>query len=182
MKSLIIIILSVFTIQLNAQDILMSPNANISFFSSTPIEDIAAKSDKAVAAINVKTKDVFFKVQMSSFVFKKSLMQEHFNENYIESEKYPTGTLKGKINEDVDLTKNGTYNVTVTGDFTIHGVTQNRIFPGTIVVSDGQLEITCAFDVKLADYKIEIPTVVLKNIAESVAVKVNGVLKPLPPK
>lgn len=182
MKFLIILILSVIAIQLNAQDVFLSQNANISFFSTTPIEDIDAKSDKAVGAVNVKTKDVFFKVQMTSFVFKKSLMQEHFNENYIESEKYPTGTLKGKINEDIDLTKNGTYNVTVTGDFTIHGVTQNRTFPGTIVVSAGQIEVTCAFNVKLADYKIEIPTVVLKNIAESVAVKVNGVLKPIPAK
>jgi polyisoprenoid-binding protein YceI len=183
MKTLFsLIIFSAIAFSISAQDVFMSQNAMVSFFSSTPIEDIDAKSDKAVGAINIKTKDVFFKVQMTSFVFKKSLMQEHFLENYIENDKYPTGTLKGKINEDVDLTKDGTYNVTVTADFTIHGVTKNRTFPGTIKVSGGNLEVNCAFDVKLVDHNIEIPTVVVKNIAETIAVKVYGILVPLPPK
>src|SRR5258706_4089612 len=117
-----------------AQDVYLDTKGTISFFSETPVEDIDATSNQAVDAINIKTKDVFFKVRMETLVFKKALMQEHFNENYMESDQYPFATFKGKIDQDIDLTKDGTYQATVTGVLTIHRAAQNRTIPGTMVV------------------------------------------------
>ena len=160
----------------SAQPIFLGTNDSVSFFSATPIEDIDARTGQAVGAVNQSTKDVFFKVPMKSFVFKKALMQEHFNENYVESDKFPYATFKGKITDDVDLSKDGTYTVSVSGDFTIHGVTKPRTIPGTIIVKGNTMEVKSAFDVKLADHDITIPTIVAKQIAEVVSVKVHGSL------
>ena len=160
----------------SAQPIFLGTNDSVSFYSETPIEDIDAKSSQAVGAVNQSTKDVFFKVPMKTFVFKKALMQEHFNENYVESDKFPYATFKGKITDNVDLTQDGTYTVSVSGDFTVHGVTKPRTIPGTIIVKGNSMELKTAFDVKLADHDITIPTIVAKQIAEVISVKVHGML------
>lgn len=179
MKSLLLFLFSVsLSLAAVSQDVYLDSHTMMSFFSSTPVEDISAKSEQGVGAINVKTKDVFFKVPMKTFVFKKALMQEHFNENYVESEKFPYSTFKGVINEDIDFTKDGTYKVTVTGALTVHGVAQNRTIPGVIVIKDKSIDVTCDFDVKVAEHDIDIPTLVVTNIAEVIAVKIHGVLEP----
>ena len=179
MKSILSFLLfAAFFFSASAQDVYLDTKGTISFFSETPVEDIDATSKQAVCAINVKTKDVFFKVRMESLTFKKALMQEHFNENYMESDQYPFATFKGKIDQDIDLTKDGTYQVTVTGALTIHGVAQDRTIPGTILVKGQSLDVSSTFDVKVADHKIRIPTIVSAQIAESVNVKVNSVLVP----
>ncbi len=180
-----------FSVRISAQDIYMTSNASVSFFSETPIENIDAYTTQAVGAVNVKTKDIFLKVPMKTFTFKKALMQEHFNENYMETDKegpkdekgnvtYPNryATFKGKINEAVDLTKEGTYNVTVTGTLYIHGVDQPRTINAVIMVKGEKIDIASDFDVKVADHKIKIPTVVTEHIAETVAVKVHALLEP----
>ncbi len=170
--------LLVSLIPAKSQDVYLSTNSTISFFSETPLENIDAVTNQAVGALNVKTKTVFFKAKLSTFEFKKSLMQEHFNENYMESEKYPFATFNGTINEEVDLTQEGTYQITATGKFSSHGVDQDRTIPGTIVVKDDSLEVTSAFDVKVADHQIKIPSVVAQNIAETMQVKVHAVMTP----
>ncbi|HEY0177458.1 MAG TPA: YceI family protein, partial [Pedobacter sp.] len=109
----------------NAQNILISKEASISFFSTTPVEDIEATSTTPNSVIDIKSRNIRFKVTNTSFQFKKKLMQEHFNENYMESDKYPVSTFKGKITDNVDLSKDGTYNVTIDGSLDIHGVTKN---------------------------------------------------------
>ncbi|KAA2245799.1 YceI family protein [Chitinophaga agrisoli] len=156
------------------QDVYSCRNANLSFFSSAPLEDIEAKTDKGVAAINAKTGAIYFKVPVNTFQFKKKLMQEHFNENYLETEKYPWAEFKGKLSGPIDCTKNGTYDVTVDGNMTIHGVQKAYTEKGTVTVNNGQLTATCKFNVKLEDHKIKIPTLVIKNIAEVVEVTVNA--------
>lgn len=156
----------------------LDKQAQISFFSEAPLENIDAHSKSAVGIIDISNGAVFFKVPIKSFSFKKALMQEHFNENYMESDKYPHATLKGQIKEFPDLKKEGTYNVVVEGDLTIHGVTQKRSIPGTIRVQGDTLTVTSEFDVRLADHNIKIPTLVIKNIAEVVQVKVNSTLLP----
>lgn len=166
------------TVLADAQDVFVSSSSTISFFSETPVENIDATSKQAVGAINIKKRSVFFKVKMSTFEFKKALMQEHFNENYIESAKYPYATFNGTINEPVDLSKDGSYEVTATGKLSLHGVDQDRTVPATIVVKDGKLDVTSAFEVKVADHQIKIPTVVVQHIAEEVKVKVHAEMSP----
>jgi len=145
--------------------------AVISFFSETPIENISAVTKEALSII--KRDSVIFSVRNTSFVFEKPLMQEHFNENYMESSKYPVSTFKGKINETVDLTKNGTYSVTCSGVLNMHGVTKTYTFRGTITVKGDEVHLKSDFDVRLVDHKIDRPVAVLKNLAEVIAVKVD---------
>ena len=175
---LLLVTLLLFFLPAKSQDICMTSNGTVSFFSETPVENIDATSNQAIGAINVKTKAVFFKVKMTTFEFKKALMQEHFNENYVESHDYPYSTFNGTINEPVDLTKDGTYNVTATEKLTVHGVEKSRTIPGTVTVKGGTIDLTSDFDVTVADHSIKIPTVVVKNIAEVVKVNVKATMAP----
>ncbi|MCS6917662.1 MAG: YceI family protein [Chitinophagales bacterium] len=163
-----------------AQKAHVDKQVNISFFSEAPLENIDAHTKSAVGVIDMNTGAVFFKVPIKTFTFKKALMQEHFNENYMESDKYPHATLKGQIINLPDPNKDGTYSVTVEGDLTIHGVTQKRQIPGTLVIKGNELQVTSEFDVRLADHNITIPKLVIKNIAEVVQVKVSSTLVPSP--
>jgi polyisoprenoid-binding protein YceI len=106
-------------------------------------------------------------------------MQEHFNENYLESDKFPSVTFKGKIREVVDLRVPGTYVVTAVGTATIHGITNPIEIKGNIVSKGDQVSLTCQFDIKLVDYKIAIPRIVFAKIAEVIRVssKINYVKK-----
>ena len=163
------------TVNVFAQDIYSCRNASFSFFSSAPMEDIEAKTDKGVSAINLKTGAVYFKVPVNTFQFRKKLMQEHFNENYLETDKYPYAEFKGKVVEPAaDLGKDGTHDVTVEGILSLHGVDKTYREKGTITVQNGQVISNSKFNVKLADHKIKIPTLVIKNIAEVVEVTVKA--------
>jgi polyisoprenoid-binding protein YceI len=142
-----------------------------SFFSETPVENISAVNKNVGAIINTSNNEVAVSMKMSSFNFPNKLMQEHFNENYMESEKYPMGTFKGKIVEPIDFKKNGTYDVTAKGQLTIHGVTLPRDLKGKLTVDNQKISLVSNFDVKLADHKIDIPKIVFAKIAEVIAVK-----------
>ena len=171
MKTLIMIIMLAVSCVVQAQ-IVTSRNAKLSFFSEAPIENISAESNTGVSALDLSTKSVYFKVPMRSFLFKKSLMQEHFNENYMESDKYPYAEFNGKINEQIDLTKDGIYPVSVQGDLNIHGVTKSYNVKAELKVRGGDITANSTFPVKLADHGIKIPRLVIKNIAEIVQVTV----------
>jgi polyisoprenoid-binding protein YceI len=128
------------------------------------------------SALDIQTGDFVFKVLMKSFVFEKALMQEHFNENYVESDKFPNATFQGKIANfsAVDFTKEGTYDVTVEGDLTIHGITKKISEKGTFTVKAGdKIHGNSKFMVKPADYDIKIPSTVMNNIAETIEVTVD---------
>jgi len=121
--------------------------------------------------------DLQFSVLINAFHFKKSMMEEHFNENYLESSKYPKAIFKGKI---IDISKinvaiDGSFTVQVSGDLTIHGITNKVTTSGTISVKSGILTASSKFQVKLADYKISVPKIVKDNIAEVVDVNVSCV-------
>ena len=105
-------------------------------------------------------------------------MQEHYNENYMESEKFPQATFIGKVNETVDYKANGTHSVTITGKLNIHGVEQPRTISGTIEIKDGKIIIDSKFDVKLVDHKIKVPTSVIEKIAEVIQVTYHSELVP----
>lgn len=148
-------------------------NGNISFFQETPVENIDARSTRLLSIINVDNNMIAYKVNMTSFVFEKSLMQDHFNENYVESGKYPTTTYRGIINEKIDWTKDGTYNITSTGDMTMHGVTKRITEKGVLVIKNGEISISNFFTIKFTDYNVEIPSLLIKQLSDVVEVTVN---------
>jgi hypothetical protein len=142
-----------------------------SFFSETPLENISGINKTVGGILNTSTKEIAVSMKMSAFDFPNKLMQEHFNENYMESDKFPTGVFKGKIVEAIDLTQNGSYDITAKGQLTLHGVTQPRELKGKITVENQKITLVSNFDVKLVDHKIDIPKVVFAKIAEVIAVK-----------
>ena len=154
----------------------MTKNGSIMFYSETPIETIKADNKQVNSALDSQTGDFVFKILIKSFVFEKALMQEHFNENYMESDKFPNATFQGKVTNisSIDFTKEGTYDVTVEGDLTIHGVTKKISEKGTFTVKAGdKVHGNSKFMVKPADYSIKIPGTVVKNIAETIEVTVD---------
>ncbi|MFZ1750077.1 MAG: YceI family protein [Saprospiraceae bacterium] len=153
----------------------------ISFYSDTPIEKIEALNKSSNCVMDVETGKIEFAVLVKGFQFDKALMQEHFNENYMESNKYPKATFKGQIDgyQKLDISKNGKSNVHATGDLTIHGVTKKVTTSGVLVVVNGKIDIDATFDVILADYKISIPALVRDQISKTVKIKVDVTLEPL---
>ncbi len=158
-----------------AQGKYFTRDGHVSFFSAAPMENIEAENHKATSVIDTETGRMEFAILIKAFEFEKALMQEHFNENYMESNQYPKATFKGDIQNasDVDWTTDGTYDVTVSGDMTIHGVTKNITTEGTIIVENGAISAKSKFKVAVADYDIEIPTVVVDNIAKEIEVTVD---------
>jgi polyisoprenoid-binding protein YceI len=157
----------------------MTRTGKVSFFSSTSVENIEAFNNEAASVVDARTGDVAFIVPVKSFKFEKALMQEHFNENYMESDKFPKAEYKGKITNiaDVNFSKDGIYNVKTTGRLTMHGVTKEVTTGGTIVVKAGTATIKSKFMVAPADYKIKVPAVTASKIASKIEVTVDSVLK-----
>ena len=156
----------------------MTRTGKVSFFSSTSVENIEAFNNETASVLDSKTGDIVFQVPIKSFKFEKALMQEHFNENYMESTKYPKAEYKGKIANlgDVNFAKDGTYNVKTQGKLTIHGVTRDVSLPGTVTVKGNDVTVNSKFSVRTADYGIKIPSVVEGKIAKSIEVTVNSIL------
>ncbi len=146
----------------------------VSFFSKTPAMNIEASSQVLNSIISPDNNTLAFTIQNTSFKFKNSFMEEHFNEKYMESDKYPRSTFSGKINEQVDLRKDGVYNVTATGKLSIHGVEQPRTISGELTISGSTLHLKSSFNVKLVDHKIEVPTLVFEKIAEEIQITVDS--------
>jgi len=156
-------------------------NGKISFFSQTTAEKIEAHNNQVNSALDISNGDFVFKVLIRGFEFEKALMQEHFNENYLESDKYPNSIFKGKITniKDINFTKEGKYNVMAEGNLTIHNVTQKVSVKGALEVKGGDILADTKFNVMLSDYNIKIPNTVINNISESLEIKVNVELKKL---
>jgi polyisoprenoid-binding protein YceI len=151
-------------------------SGKVSFFSSTPIENIEAMNNEAACMLDSKAGDFVFVVPIKSFKFEKALMQDHFNEDYMESDKFPKSDFKGKISNigDVNFSKDGVYKVTAVGKLTMHGVTQDVTIPGEIVIKGKQATTNAKFKVKAASYGINIP--INGKIAKEMEVTVNAVL------
>ncbi|MDB5282162.1 MAG: YceI family protein [Bacteroidota bacterium] len=161
------------TVSAQEENAYVCTKGKIHFFSGTAMEDIEATSNSAVCVFNTQTKKIFAKIQQSSFVFKDKLMQEHFNENYMESEKYPYGVLD-MLMDNVDLSKDGTFDVVLKGTLEMHGVKYPREIKAKLVIKNGQpVNATAVFTVKLADHKIKIPSIVGANIAEEMKVDID---------
>jgi len=178
MKTLFsLVICLIVSVNLIAQNY-NATKGEISFYSKAPLEDIEAVSSYVISIINIKTKKIVVITKITAFKFDNSLMQEHFNENYLESEKYPDAQFSGTIQEDIDFTKAGTYPISAMGPLTIHGVAKQRILKGTLTVSPDNLKLVASLEVILEEHNIKIPTVVSQKIAEKVEVKTNFTFTP----
>ena len=152
-------------------------NGKINFKSEAPLEVISAKSGKLRGVIDTAKQTFAWSVEIKTFEgFNSPLQREHFNENYMESKKYPKASFSGKIIEKIDFQKNGTYSVRAKGQLNIHGVEQERIIKSQLEVSGGKLRVQASFTVPLADHNITIPKVVYQKIAEEIAITVNAEL------
>lgn len=159
----------------------ITKNGHIKFYSETAIESIEAHNRQVNSALDVATGDFVFKVLIKSFEFEKALMQEHFNENYLESDKFPDATFTGKIANlsSIDFAKDGKYEAEVEGFLKIHGETKKVNNKGTFEIAGMKISGKAVFLVHLADYKIEIPNTVVNNIADDIEVTVEVNLEPM---
>jgi polyisoprenoid-binding protein YceI len=152
---------------------------SISFHSEAPKELISARSANLQGLVDAGRKAFAFRIRMSSFQgFNSPLQREHFNENYMESAKFPEAVFTGKIIEDVDITRDGDYDVRAKGKLHIHGLDQERIIRAHITTRKGVVNISSDFTVTLADYDIKIPRVVYDKLAPEIKVSVNASLQP----
>jgi len=173
MKNLIIILALMTAYAAQAQQF-VARTGKAHFFSSNTAENIEATSSTAVCALNTSNKKIVVKIRNTSFKFKNGLMEEHFNENYMQSDKYEYSSLEGVIVDNIDLTKDGVYDVTIKGSLDIHGVKVEREIKGKLTVKNGvPVHGAANFDVKLADHKIKIPSLLGANIAEVIPVDVD---------
>ncbi len=174
MKNIIFLLLTIFSIQGIAQERYISKNGHIQFFSEAPLENIEANNHNVASILDLSKNEVAISLFIKDFKFDRSLMEEHFNENYLESDKFPkavfAGTIKAK--EVFELSKDGSYPVTIDGKLTLHGVAKEIHTTGTIDVIKNQLIAKTKFKISIKDYNIEVPTLVIKNIAEVVDVTV----------
>jgi YceI-like domain len=179
MKRFVVFITALFIFLVKSQgQIYMADSCRVAFFSAASIEDISAENTTPILVMSTTKGDIQISISNEGFIFKKKLMQEHFNEDYMESDKYPKTIFKGKVNEQVDYAKDGVSKVTVTGDMDMHGVKKTITIPGTITIKNGVIFLFAKFDARLADYNIKIPTMLGKNIAEEVAITLTATMKP----
>ncbi len=165
------LVVALLAVGLNSfSQVYIGEKTKITFFSETKMENIDAINTVAKPVFSAANGAFVAQVQHSAFVFKSAFMQEHYNENYMESEKFPFATFKGKVKETVDYTKDGVYNVTMEGTLDMHGVTLPRTITGTITIKGGTLTMDSKFDVKVADHKIKVPSLYVEKIAENIQV------------
>lgn len=183
MKLITLLLLSCFATIGFAQQKYFTKTGKISFdaTSTSSPDKIFAVNKNVACVIETSTGDVQFSALMKGFEFEKALMMEHFNENYIESSKYPKAIFKGNIQNisSIKFTINGTYVAKVKGNLTLHGQTKEIESTGNIVVKDGKVSLAANFTLLVADFKISIPSVVSNNISKTVKVNINCNLETL---
>lgn len=163
---------------LQAQNRYFIVNSEVTFVSEAPLERIEAKSSEMKGVIDIDTRSFAFSVSNESFEgFNSVLQKDHFNENYIESDKNPSCLFSGKIIDEINFQKDGTYLVRVKGILNVKGIPQERIIKSTIWVKGDDIFIECDFGVLLADHEIRIPRIVQQKIAPEIKIKVKAKLK-----
>jgi polyisoprenoid-binding protein YceI len=159
-------------------DLYLSKNVRIALYSHALIEDIKAETSSGISVFNTTTGELNFSVNISSLKFDKAFMQQHFNSDYMESDKYPKAIFRGRLLEHVDITKDGVYHVNAAGEFTAHGVTRTRTIPGILTIKNGVVSMSSEFMVNCADHHVDIPQILFYHIAESVKISVSAIYNP----
>ena len=182
MNRLIIILLILFIAWGTAQaaDKYFTRNGHIYFLSKTDIIDIDAHNRQTASFLNTKNGDMVFAVIMKLFKFDLALAEEHFNENYVESEKFPKAKFKGRIDnfDKIDVSKNAVHHVTVSGKLSLHGKTKSLKAKGTIEIKDGTIIAKSKFTIMLKDYSISIPNLVKDKVSKEIIIEIDMLYKP----
>jgi hypothetical protein len=180
-KGVIAFCLLFIATSLIAQDKYFTKSGSISFVSKGVIETITASHRSVTCVLDSKSGAIQFAVLMKGFEFKKALMQEHFNENYVESDKYPKAEFRGQVtnNSEITYTQEGSYNAHVKGKLTLHGQTKDVQADGKIAVKGGRLVLTSKFNILMSEYDIDIPGPVKQNMSDDISITVNCTLDPL---
>jgi hypothetical protein len=181
MKKVIVTLFMLLAVHVTYGQKYMTKNGYIGFFSHTTMEDIKGDNNQVASVLDIATGDIVFQLLMNSFRFDRALLEEHFNENYAESEKFPRSSFSGKITNiaSVSFAKKGTYDVTVDGEMTIHGTTKKISSKGTLEVVDGGINASSKFNINPEDYGIAIPGLVRDKIAKDLEVTVTMKYAPL---
>jgi len=180
MKKLLFIptILLLSALKIVAQGNFITNNGEVSFFSSAPVADVDASTKKAKVELNTSTDEISVNIAMADFQFKNKKMGRDAEKKYLETEKHPRASFKGKISGDIDYKKAGTYPVTAAGKLNIHGVEKQVTEKGTVTVGKGQITLQSEFHVLLKDYNIETPKILGQEMTqEKVLVKIKASLK-----
>jgi hypothetical protein len=180
-KTIAVLTFTAFSVlQVAAQDIFMTRSGEITFFSSTPVEDIEAENKSVTCILKTQTGELAFMLFMKSFSFERAAMQQHFNDDYVHSDEYPKATFEGSISnaDGMDFSKDGKYEVDVIGNLTIHGITREVSESGTIEIKDGKIHLDAVFDIQLSDYDVKVPSNMLKNISNDIEITVDAALAP----
>ncbi len=175
-RLLILTFLSVFTICEAQAQVYVAQEMYVHFFSPAPIADIEAISNSANAKLNTEKKEVEIQINVTSFKFKKALMQTHFNERSIESDKYPLATFKGRFKEEVNLENEGIYTLTMDGHFNIHGVDRSKTVICLIKVKNHKISFETSFKLMSADYKIKTPDIIYRKVGQEVSIDAKGLM------
>ena len=178
MKNILLISLTFFSFLSFSQEKYISRNGQIQFIASTPLETIDPVNNHVSCILDTENGKIVFQLKMISFKFEKALMEEHFNEKYVESDKFPKSTFVGQIQNWDNFTWNGIeQDVVVKGKITIHGIEKEIIAKGVIEASKSTISLSSSFDIIILDFGIKIPRFVRDKISETVKVEVNLTLK-----
>ena len=174
-RNLLLYVLFFFVFKQADSQVYYTKNGNISFYSKSPLQNIEAENNQVISVLNIQNGELQFSLLNNAFHFPKAKMEEDFNENYIESDKYPRSSFKGMVTDinHVDLKRDGTYPLMVNGDLTIHGITKPITVNGTIIISKGTISTNSSFTVLVKDYGIKIPTIFSNKIAEQIEIKIS---------
>jgi len=176
MKKITLVIIGLLLIQYSfSQKRYFTKTGTVSFRAGTAVEDIDGINKSTTSVFDAGTGQIEFALLVKGFEFNSALMMEHFNENYMESDKYPKSIFKGSISniDKVNFQKDGTYPVTVKGTLEIHGVKKEIETTGSFKVNGETVSATAEFPVTLEDYKISIPGLVKEKISKTAKIKVN---------
>lgn len=174
--TLSLVALAMFAFTTHSGGVYKTNSGNISFFSHTPVEDIQAENHTVKSAFSSANGRLQFSVVIKDFEFKKALMQEHFNENYLESDQYPKATFNGMIQNmaEVKVNENGTYTSPVNGKLTIKDVTKDVKTTATFTVTEGVVNAKADFNINPSDYNIEIPKATIGKISDNIKVSIDA--------
>lgn len=174
----IVILLVLIATQTQAQKPYEIDKGKIDFSSNAAVELITGSDEKVQGLVDPAKNTFAFIVNMKGFSgFNSALQKEHFNEKYLETDKFYQATFSGSFIDPVNYEKEGVYKVQAKGFLTIHGIKQTRIIPGTITIEKGKMVIDADFVVPLADHGIKIPEIVSQKIATEINIKLKFYMK-----